>query len=45
MAALKAGPNANVRVAFMGAATGQDLIAKLIVNGEVVDVKMIDVAR
>ncbi|MEM6411621.1 MAG: hypothetical protein AAF683_08810 [Pseudomonadota bacterium] len=45
MMALKKGPNTNVRVPLMGPASGEDLIAKLIVNGMVVDATMIEVQR
>ena len=42
---LKQGPNTNVRVKLSSPASGQDLIAKLIVNGSVVDAEMIEVQR
>ncbi|MEM1236437.1 MAG: hypothetical protein AAGI10_05650 [Pseudomonadota bacterium] len=45
MKALNKGPNTNVRVPFMGPVSGDDLIAKLVVNGTVVDAGMIEVMR
>ncbi|MEM6275671.1 MAG: hypothetical protein AAF714_01885 [Pseudomonadota bacterium] len=45
MAALNAGTNTDVRVDLGLPASGQDLVAKLIVDGVVVDEKMIDVRR
>ncbi|MEO0676783.1 MAG: hypothetical protein AAFZ02_04425 [Pseudomonadota bacterium] len=45
MAALNAGANTNVRVDFDTPASGQDLVAKLIVDGSVVDTNRIEVRR
>lgn len=45
MMSLKKGANTNVRVKLSTPASGQDLIAKLIVGGSVVDAEMIEVQR
>ncbi|MEL6549091.1 MAG: hypothetical protein AAFQ54_02490 [Pseudomonadota bacterium] len=44
-AMLNAGTNTDVRVPFATPASGQDLVASLIVNGNVVDQEEIDVRR
>lgn len=45
MMELRAGTNTNVRVPLMRPLTGRDLIAKLIVDGEVVDMGVVRVGR
>ncbi|MEM1238019.1 MAG: hypothetical protein AAGI10_13700 [Pseudomonadota bacterium] len=43
MAALEEGANTNVRVPLMFPANNEDLLAKLVVDGEIVDIEMIQV--